>query len=40
MSITRYITQLRRGYYETARYDVFGYWWITGYFWNGLEFTS
>ena len=25
--------------YETARYDVFGYWWITGYFWNGLEYT-
>ena len=29
-----------RGYYEAAGYDVFGYWWIAGYFWNGIEYTS
>ena len=28
---TKVGSTIRRGYYETAGYDVFGCWWITGY---------
>ena len=28
---TKVGSTIRRGYYETAGYDAFGCWWITGY---------